>query len=88
MAPYTWRLDRSALVTFEGLPLNERRQIREFLDSLGRHPFHDGHLRYRDADGFEIRVCVAVDLNVHYHLDHAERVIRITGLERPSFLES
>ena len=67
MEPYTWVLDRAAGREFEALEPQERRQILEFPDSLARHPFNEGHMRYRDQAGFEFRICFLGDFDVHYH---------------------
>ena len=56
MEPYTWALDRACARSFETLEPQECRQICEFLDSLARHFFHEGHTRYRDHAGFEFTV--------------------------------
>ena len=87
MEPYTWALDRACAREFETLEPKERRQIFEFLDSLARHPFHEGHMRYRDCAGFEFRVCFLGDLDLHYRLDHAAREIRVAVVERHPSLE-
>ena len=87
MQPYTWALDRAGAREFETLEPHERRQICEFLDALARHPFHEGHMRYRDHAGFELRVCFLGDLDLHYRLDHAVREIRVAVIERHPPLE-
>ncbi len=77
MLPYSWALDRTAAREFEGLESHVRRQVYEFLDSLARHPFQEGHMRYRDQAGFEFRIAFLGDLDVHFRLDH---IVRESGL--------
>jgi hypothetical protein len=87
MQPYSWALDRTAAREFEGLDSHARRQVYEFLDFLARHPFQEGHMRYRDQDGFEFRIGFVGDLDVHYRLDHAVREIRVAVVEHHPSLE-
>ena len=88
--------DAALLVGHEPSPAREyelldptfRHHVREFLDSLARHPFHEGHMRYRDVDGFEFRICFLGEIDLHYRLDHAVREIRVAVIERHPQLNS
>jgi hypothetical protein len=82
MESYRWVLDYSAAREFEALPAQERRRLFAVFDALARHPFQEGHLRYRDQAGFEFRVCFLGSLDLHYRLDHAVREVRIVVVER------
>jgi hypothetical protein len=88
MQPYSWALDRTPAREFENMAPHVRRQIYDFLDSLARHPFQEGHMRYRDQAGFEFRICFLGDLDVHYRWDHAVREIRVAAIEQHPSLES
>jgi hypothetical protein len=87
MQPYSWALDRTPARELQELDSQVRRQVYEFLDSLARHPFQEEHMRYRDQDGFEFRICFLGDLDVHYRLDHAAREIRVAVVEQHPSLE-
>ena len=87
MASYTWVLDQSAVREVESLQPSERRRVFEFLDTLARHPFQEGHLRYRDNAGFEIRVYFLGEFDIHYRLDHAVLEVRVAVVERHPPLE-
>jgi hypothetical protein len=81
MAPYAWTLNRPTGSILNYLPVERRVALFRELDDLGAHPFRDGHLRYLDSDGREIRVWVVGDLTIHYWLDHAVREVRVTQID-------
>lgn len=81
MAPYTWSFTRPAGLSFNELPFERRVALLAHLDQLAAHPFRDGHIRYTDADGRDVRVWVSEELMIHYWLDHSVREVRINRIE-------
>ena len=88
MQPYSWAMNQAPAREYALLDPTFRHHLREFLDSLARHPFHEGHMRYRDVDGFEFRICFLGEIDLHYRLDHAVREIRVAVIERHPQLNS
>ena len=88
MEAYRWILDRTAAGEFEALPSRQRRQLMDAFDALARHPFQEGHLRYRNRSGLEFRVWFLGELDLHYRVDHAAREVRVVVIEPHPSLEA
>jgi hypothetical protein len=85
MTPYHWVFERSALNALLALRTRQAQSLADRVDFLAAHPFHRGHLVYRDERRREIHVWLVDGFEIHYAHDHATRELRIAEIRPDSF---
>lgn len=80
--PYRWVFEEQALASLLALRQRQRRSVLSAVEHLAVHPFHSGHLHYRDLREREVRVWLVEDVEIHYTLDHAVREVRVVDVQR------
>jgi len=81
MKPYSWLLEREALLLLLSCSDRDKRRGVDAAEFLAHHPFQAGHLHYRDSDQREICVYFADRLALHYSPDHTVRELRIVSVQ-------